>query len=132
MKVSKTVVKKSKGMGMGLFAGEDIKFARLLKDRPVIIMFEYKTTTPKKWEIMSKKLKLPELAGIHKFDKVKYDPKFTDPKNPPKWYRLNHSGNPNAIMKSKGKFLYWVPLRDIKKGEEIKFDYKEPDPTWQD
>ena len=64
---------------------------------------------------MSKKLKLPELAGIHKFDKVKYDPKFTNPKNPPKWYRLNHSGNPNAIMKSGSKFVYWVPLRDIKK-----------------
>ena len=131
MKESKTVVKKAK-YGKGLFADEDIKYARLIKDKPVIISFEFSKTTPKKWDKRVEKLKIPALSGIHKYDTVRYDPTFTNPKRPPKWYRLNHSFNPNAEVRSKGKFVYWTPLRDIKKGEEITFHYGKPDPSWDE
>lgn len=127
--VAKTVVKKAK-YGKGLFAAEDIEYSRLLKDRPIIISFEFKKTTPKKWEKMVEKLKIPEDSGMYGINAVKYDPTFVNPKKPPKWYRLNHSFTPNAEMKSKSKIVYWSPLRKISKGEEITFDYGQPDPSW--
>ena len=129
MRESKTIVKKAK-YGKGLYANEDIKYTRLVKDRPMIISFEFKKTNLKKWEHLVETLKIPDDAGMYENNSIKYDPTFTNPKKPPKWYRLNHSFSPNAEIKSKGKLVYWTPLRDIKKGEEIKFDYGQADPSW--
>lgn len=122
-------VKKAK-YGKGLFANQDIKFTKLVRDRPVIISFEAKTKGQKRWDEHVEKFGIPFDSGLKKYDKYLYDPTFTDPKNPPNWYRLNHSFFPNAIMKVRGTTVVWLPLKDIKKGEEITFHYGDPDESW--
>lgn len=49
----------------------------------------------------------------------------------PQWYYMNHSSAPNAEMRfTKTKTIEWFALRDIGPGDEITFDYVEPDPRW--
>ena len=40
----------------------------------------------------------------------------------PRWYRLNHSFNPNTEMKYRKGRVVWIATRNIAEGEEITFD----------
>lgn len=40
---------------------------------------------------------------------------------------LNHSCDPNTFVKKKGKIFYLISIKNIKKGDEINFDYDTTD-----
>ena len=48
----------------------------------------------------------------------------------PKWYRMNHSHNPNCILKYIANKLEWHALRDIEKDEALTWNYGEADSSW--
>ena len=129
LQTAKTVVKKAK-YGSGLFANQDIKHERLVKDRKVVAGYEYKGMSNKKWDAYWQKHDIPEDAAIGFLDKKLYDPTFTSMKNVPKWYRQNHSYNNSVELRKKGKNIVFTTVKDIKKGDEIRFYYKYPDPSW--
>ena len=124
----KTFIRKSK-YDFGLFAGEDIKHQRLIKDRAIVASFEGKRMTAKQWEKYWPQKGIPSDAGLHFYNYVIYDPTFTK-KNTPRWYRLNHSFKPNVKFHKVGNRVVWKTLRNIKKGEELRFHYGNPDPSW--
>ena len=123
-----TIIKKSK-YDMGLFAGEDIKHQRLVRDRAIVASFAGKRMTAKQWNKYYTKKGLPSDAGLHFFNYVIYDPTFTKD-HTPRWYRLNHSFKPNVKFHKAGTKVLWKTLRNIKKGEELRFNYGDADPSW--
>ena len=48
----------------------------------------------------------------------------------PRWYRLNHSFNPNTEMKYRKGRVVWIATKNIAVGEEITFDYGEVPDEW--
>ena len=124
----RTIVKRSRH-GMGLYANSAIAHHRLIRDRTIVVKFKGKRMTMKKWETYYIEKGIPHDSSFIFFNYVLYDPKFTK-KHIPKWYRINHSYNPNVRIQKKGTDVEWITLRDIKKGEELRFHYGRPDPKW--
>ena len=118
-------------MGKGLFAGQAFSNPPLKRDKPIVIEFQDGARmTARAWETYHAKLGIPHDAGMHFYNYVIYDKAFTNLRNPPAWYRLNHSGKPNLEMIKKGNTIMWRVKRIIKRGDQLTFDYKEPDPSW--
>ena len=68
---------------------------------------------------------LPDDAAINSGEGnvVYYDNSFTDLLHIPLWYRINHSIHDTNAEVTSGNQVKWVALRDIKKGEQIFFNY---------
>lgn len=100
--------------GKGIRAGENIRKGEL------VTVFR----GPLKFKVNKNKrdaLSHPDWVGVKKDH-------WIDPEKPQKF--LNHSCNPNALVKGK---LSLVAFKDIKEGEEITFDYSaiEGDSRWE-
>lgn len=102
-------VKESKIHNKGVFAKEDIP-----KGTKII---EYKGEKITKEEAEKR---MYENEYIMEFDN-EYDIDGDIEENDAKY--VNHSCDPNCECKTKGGKVWFISLRDIKKGEEITFDY---------
>ena len=102
------IVKDSGKKGKGVFALKDFK-----KDE-VIIHITGKVVETDNPSSFSKEIQ----NHWFPFDKKGKFHKYVLPESP--WMYLNHSCNPNAGIKNNRDI---VAMRDIKKGEEIVFDY---------
>jgi hypothetical protein len=59
------------------------------------------------------------------------DRSWTDmPSTRPLWHYLNHGRPGNARARVRLNSFEWVATRPIKAGEEVTFDYGDPDPAW--
>ena len=78
---------------------------------------------------------LPDDAAIRDGDggKVFYDNTFIDMNHNPLWYRINHNKNPNVEVRTTGaggQGPKFVCIKEIKKDEQIFFDYGVTSPKW--
>ncbi|HHT9130554.1 MAG TPA: SET domain-containing protein [Candidatus Brocadiaceae bacterium] len=108
------IVCSSKIEGLGVHAGENIK------KEAVITKFQGQL----KYKINKNErdaLAHPDWVGVRK-------DYWIDPESPHKYF--NHSCAPNASI---NKTVEIIALRDVRKGEEITFDYSitEGDPRWE-
>ena len=106
-------IKKSNIDNKGLYAGQDIK------DRTKIIEYKGKILTKKQVEENSKfdNEKAIYLFNINKKYDLDGDFKYNTAR------LINHSCNPNCEVEGKGLKLWIVAIKDIKKGEELSYDY---------
>ena len=107
---------KTKNKGKGLFAGENIKKGELIFKFKGKIIKKYRAYDSKAW-IGSRWLGIGKALWLD-----------TSKNNP--GYYINHSCNPNTGIQEK---LNVIAMKDIKKGEELTFDYSisEEDPYWK-
>lgn len=114
-KSKKIHVEKSKMQGYGLFATKDIK-----KGENIFII------KGKKVKFLINNIKQAKIAGLNWVGTGKNE--WIDPMDYCVFF--NHSCNPNSILR--GKVLVEA-MRNIKKGEEVVFDYSlnEADIYWQ-
>ena len=65
-------------------------------------------------------------------NKVHYDESFTDQNEPPYWYKMNHSDNPNTkvIYDRKQKLIRWEVIDYVPEGNELTFKYDNVPPEW--
>ena len=106
-------VKKSNIDNRGLYASQNIK------EGTKIIEYKGKVITKKKSEEDSKfdNDKAIYLFNLNKRYDLDGDFKFNEAR------LINHSCNPNCEVEGKGLKLWIVAIRDIKKGEELSYDY---------
>ena len=106
-------IKKSNIDNRGLYANRDIK------DGTKIIEYKGKIVTKKKVEEDTKfdNDKAIYLFNLNKKYDLDGDFKFNTAR------LINHSCNPNCEVDGKGLKLWIVAIRDIKKGEELSYDY---------
>lgn len=113
MSRGKTYIKTSAIHGVGVFAKKNLKkgeIAFIMRGKIVFVLEKTKKDA----------LSNPNRIGLEKN-------MWLDP-NPPALF-INHSCDPNLGMR--GKFLF-VALRNIKKGEELTFDYSiSEDSLWE-
>ena len=106
-------IKKSKIDNKGLYASKDIK------DRSKIIEYKGKILTKKEVE---KNPKFDNEKAIYLFNiNKKYDLDGDFKYNTARL--INHSCNPNCEVDGRGLKLWIFALRNIKKGEELSYDY---------
>ena len=123
-----------------LFANRDLP-----KGSKIVSFVSPRKMLSSEWFTFANKHKLPFDSCVHFMIGSKeyalYDHSFIDEK--PIWYYLNHSKKPNTkarvidthsyrSSRSKPKTLniVWVAIKNIKNGEEIRFDYGEPSDDW--
>ena len=106
-------IKKSNIDNKGLYASQDIK------DRTKIIEYKGKILTKKQVEENSKfdNEKAIYLFNINKKYDLDGDFKYNTAR------LINHSCNPNCEVDGKGLKLWIFALKDIKKNEELSYDY---------
>ena len=106
-------IKKSNIDKKGLYAGQDIK------DRTKIIEYKGKILTKKQVEENSKfdNEKAIYLFNINKKYDLDGDFKYNTAR------LINHSCNPNCEVSGTGLKVWVYAIRDIKKGEELTYDY---------
>ena len=75
---------------------------------------------------------MPHNSGVCYLQAVFVDPKWMDnPTDTPDWWWLNHSNTPNAKLRIVGnREMRCIALAPIREGDEIFFDYVEPDGNW--
>ena len=107
-------VKKSKIDNNGLYASHDIK------DRAKIIEYKGKILTKKQVEENPKfdNEKAIYLFNINKRYDLDGDFKYNTAR------LINHSCNPNCEVFGTGLKVWVYAIRDIKKGEELTYDYR--------
>ncbi len=105
---SKVEIKKSKLSGQGLFTTKSIK-----KEQVVLEIKGKLLSIPTFFKITQK-----ERDNTIRFSKNQYLSPAGYPAN-----FLNHSCTPNCKLVKKGKKLFLVSLTNIRKGEELTFDY---------
>ncbi|HLC86359.1 MAG TPA: SET domain-containing protein-lysine N-methyltransferase [Candidatus Nanoarchaeia archaeon] len=112
--MKKLYIARSKNVGRGVFAGENIrKGEKILKFKGRIVKYAYDSN-----------FKLgPRWLGIGKNTWI-----IINKNNPGDM--INHSCNPNAGLKNK---IFLIAIKNIKNGEEVTFDYStsEEDPYWK-
>jgi hypothetical protein len=120
----------------GLFAAVDFQPGDI-----VVAMIAPLKVTREEGEAHMQRYDLPSdsLVDYEKGPKVMtyFDQSWTDANTRPQWHYLNHGrpGNTRPRVRTKGRdqYLYeWVASKRILVGEEITFDYGEPDPEWSD
>jgi len=125
-----TVVKRSlmRGAGEGLFASHSMR-----KGETVAGMALPTQLPCKDWEEYCRSHGHPDDSGVYYRKHVVFDLTFT-PERRPLWHYMNHSHNPNTVMKyvSSLRGIVWVTRRPVSIGEELTFDYGEPDSAWED
>ncbi len=106
-------VKKSNIDKNGLYAAKNIKSGK------VIIKYKGKIITKKESDINPKydNDKAIYLFNLNKRYDLDGDFKYNTAR------LINHSCNPNCEVEGKGLKLWIVAIRDIKKGEELSYDY---------
>ncbi len=106
-------IKKSNIDNQGLYAGKDIR------DRTKIIEYKGKILTKKQVEENSKfdNEKAIYLFNINKKYDLDGDFKYNTAR------LINHSCNPNCEVYGTGLKVWVYAIRDIKKGEELTYDY---------
>ena len=128
--------------GEGLFATENIEknviVVQLSPSREWIYVSngkKMKSIVKSLEQHITRKKNLPRDSIIQFGSYVFWEPLFNE--NIPLWYKLNHSRKHaqlkvELIIKQEEKpMLVWKTIRAIKKGEELYFDYGEPDPEWK-
>ena len=116
-------------IGDGLFAKEPIE-----EDEEVIGMKVGKIErfSEPQWERHHVAKGLPHDAAIlveHIGNKRITD--WSNRRYTPRWYKLNHSKNPNLKMMYRKRRIVWVATRDIAVGEELTFFYLEGTEGWE-
>jgi len=108
--MKKYMIKKTKGKGNGLFASKGIKKGELIFS---VDLSKQKVYTAK--EIRDN----PKLQSDHcdYIGKGKYIISFHP------YSYMNHSCNPTVFVKGKGRKRSYYTLKNIKKGEELTYDY---------
>lgn len=115
------VVKNSKIHNKGVFAKKDIK-----KGTKVIEYIGEKITKAEAERRAEKQLEKSKNhtvdGGVYIFElNKKYDIDGKFPWNPAQY--INHSCNPNCEVENIGGHLWIIAIKDIKKGEEISYNY---------
>ena len=106
-------IKKSNIDNKGLYAAKNIKSGK------VIINYKGKIITKKETD---KNPKYDNDKAIYLFNlNNRYDLDGDFKYNTARL--INHSCNPNCVVEGKGLKLWIVAIRDIKKGEELSYDY---------
>jgi len=106
-------IKKSNINNKGLYASQNIKSAK------IIINYKGKLVTKKEVE---KNPKFDNDKAIYLFNiNNRYDMDGDFEYNDARL--INHSCNPNCEVDGKGVKLWIVAIKDIKKGEELSYDY---------
>jgi len=106
-------IKKSNINNKGLYASQNIKSAK------IIINYKGKLVTKKEVE---KNPKFDNDKAIYLFNiNNRYDMDGDFEYNDARL--INHSCNPNCEVDGKGLKLWIVAIKDIKKGEELSYDY---------
>eukprot|EP00928_Gymnodinium_smaydae_P006459 TRINITY_DN12290_c0_g1_i1.p2 TRINITY_DN12290_c0_g1~~TRINITY_DN12290_c0_g1_i1.p2 ORF type:complete len:137 (-),score=24.79 TRINITY_DN12290_c0_g1_i1:337-747(-) len=112
---------------LGAFAAQDLE-----ADAVVVAMEQPRRVTQKQVERIVAETGLPRDAFPqvpHTKPAFRFDLRLLEGRTA--WYCLNHSWKPNLRMQVQGRDgLQWVTLRPIKKGEELTYDYGQPDRTW--
>ena len=112
-------------IGRGLFAKENIQEGEEVIGMKVGKVEKY---SERKWQRVHAEKEIPHDAAIYV---TRIDKRVTDwIDRRPLWYRLNHSKNPNLIMKYRKARIVWVANRDIAAGEELTFYYLEGAQDW--
>ena len=124
--------------GLGLFAHQDIAFGIVVvrMSKPVLLKSS-SARLARDWEGVCRLRNLPHDAAIHLaqggFETVcalVYDAEHTED-CVPLWYRINHSAShPNVRVRRSQSLVEFVSICPIARGDEILFDYGEPDPSW--
>ena len=99
-----------------------------------------KRATQEEWAVHRTKQHLPIDAAVHcpgNNPSMFYDASWRGPRGKltcrrtPKWYRQNHSGEPNVSLELRveggEKQVVWIALRSIKEGEELCYTYARTD-----
>jgi hypothetical protein len=119
--------------GFGLFASMDIKQGSIVvaMNEPHQVLKQQADTYLRRHSC------LPEDAVVHDERGGKklawYDASFTDDESRPHWHFLNHSGKANTaprVCGAEGRFE-WIARKAVRKGDELTFDYGEPDESWR-
>ena len=117
--------------GRGLFA-----VAALAPGAPAVAAFRAAAVArADEWDgALHAALGLPHDAGVHVGGgRVLYDPDVGRRGGPPHWYLMNHARPGNVrmrLLRPGGGGVEWVPTRHVAAGEELTYDYGEPDPAW--
>ena len=116
-------------IGEGLFAKEDIEEGEEVVGMKVGKIQRF---SERQWENHYPEKGLPHDAAI----RVEHigNKRITDWVNrryTPRWYKLNHSKNPNLKMIYRKRRIVWVAARDISTGEELTFFYLEGTEDWE-
>lgn len=114
-------VKKSSIHNIGVYAIEDIP-----KGKTIMKYIGRKISKEESEKILNERMKYhkknPEIAAVYIFElNEEYDIDGDVPDNDAKY--VNHSCNPNCEVEIIDDEIYIIALRDIKKGEEITFNY---------
>ena len=106
-------IKKSNIDNQGLYASQSIKSGK------VVIKYKGKIITKKETDTNPKydNDKAIYLFNLNKRYDLDGDFKYNTAR------LINHSCNPNCEVEGKGLKLWIVAIRDIKKGEELSYDY---------
>ena len=122
-----TSVRASPGKGLGLFTRKNINPGTV-----VARMRHTKTIRPAQWLHYHRTRRLPHDAAIHKprSPLMYYDATFTSMLRVPRWYRLNHSRNPNTQPKEVNGGIVWVTTRRVLQNEELTFKYDRVPSHW--
>lgn len=122
-----TRVSRSPVAGMGLFATQTLQPGTTVASfRAGAVMH------PKEWKVYHKVWGLPFDAGIEVgSSKIHYDPTWhKGDEFVPKWYRINHQAQPNAVMQLRGDLVVWIARRQIQPNEELSFRYQGNTKAW--
>ena len=106
-------IKKSNIDNKGLYALKDIKSRKLVINYKGKLITKKETNTNPKFD-NDKAIYLFNLNSRYDLDG---DFKYNDAR------LINHSCNPNCEVEGKGLKLWITAIRDIKKGEELSYDY---------
>lgn len=126
---SKIVVRKSKVHGTGVFAACDIKKGEKIIQYVGEIVT--KAEAEKRCEEHLKKSNNHETGGVYVFElNDKYDIDGNVEWNPARFF--NHSCEPNCETEGSDEEIWIEALRDIKKGEELTYDYCYDIDNWEE
>ena len=130
-----TVVLPAGPKGKGLFARVDIA-------RGTVIARMRQPARMKRSEIkryLRRHPRLPHDFCIYaaRSTLIFYDASWSGENRTPVWYRLNHSSHPNTAptvldttLKPRDQEVVWVTTKSVRQGQELCFEYENPDPDW--
>ena len=106
-------IKKSNIDNKGLYAAKNIKYGKIIINYKGKLITKKETDTNPKYD-NDKAIYLFNLNNRYDLDG---DFKYNDAR------LINHSCNPNCEVEGKGLKLWITAIKDIKKGEELSYDY---------